>query len=263
MPEIDPGAYPWIKDYSPGESLSLRVPPPKGYVRARAGKGSFGEWLRRLPLKPGRPEVMLYDGRSKPNQTVHHAVIDMDVGRRDLQQCADAVIRLRAEYLLAVGRIRDIHFNFTSGDRADLARWREGVRPIVRGNEVSWARTARPDDSYENFREYLDEVFTYAGTASLRRELLHVASPEDMKIGDLFIRGGHPGHAVIVLDMAKDGKNRKVFLLAQSHMPAQDIHVLRNPRDTELSPWYATDFGAALQTPEWTFNRNELMRFAE
>lgn len=47
----------------------------------------------------------------------------------------------------------------------------------------------------------------------------------------------------------------------QSYMPAQDMHILRNPLNADLSPWYAEDFGEVLQTPEWTFDASDLKRF--
>ncbi len=55
--------------------------------------------------------------------------------------------------------------------------------------------------------------------------------------------------------------DKKIFLLAQSYMPAQDIHILRNPDDEDLSPWYSVDFGEKLHTPEWIFTKKELCRF--
>ena len=59
-----------------------------------------------------------------------------------------------------------------------------------------------------------------------------------MKIGDVFIKGGSPGHAVTIVDIAINPKtNKKVFLLAQSYMPAQEIKILKNPNNSELSPW--------------------------
>ena len=83
-----------------------------------------------------------------------------------------------------------------------------------------------------------------------------------MKIGDVFIRGGFPGDAVIVVNMAERADTgERLFLLAQSYMPAQDIHLLRNPTDAELSPWYPLTFGDRLRTPEYTFRRDELKRF--
>ena len=62
---------------------------------------------------------------------MHLAVIDMDIGERDLQQCADAVIRLRAEYLYGTGQYDKIHFNFTSGFNAQYIKWMQGSRISV------------------------------------------------------------------------------------------------------------------------------------
>jgi hypothetical protein len=242
------------------DSLERRISPPESFTRIPVAPGSFGEWLRGLPLKEGRPPIHLYDGRLKFNQEAHWAVVDIDTGRKDLQQCADAVIRLRAEYLFASGRAEDVAFNFTSGDPAAWARWAEGYRPVVTNGRVSWKRYSDPEGSYRSFRAYLDSVFTYAGSISLARELQPVVDPSEVDLGDVFIHGGSPGHAVLVVDVARrDSDGSKLFLLVQSYMPAQEIHVLRNPgRD---DPWYAATFGETLATPEWTFLRTDLKRF--
>jgi hypothetical protein len=224
-----------------------------------------------LPLKPHGAVVKLFDGRVKPNSGVYVAVIDLPIGpveagrygRRDLHQCADAVIRLRAEYLFAQGRYDDIRFRFTSGFLAEYGRWRRGERITVSDNNARWEQTGPSSDSFQNFWRYLETVFAYAGTASLAREL-KIVSREDLDIGDVFIQPGHPGHAVIVVDAAVNRESgRNVFLLAQSYMPAQEIQVLANPNDARLSPWYAADFGATLRTPEWTFAAGDLKRFRE
>lgn len=87
---------------------------------------------------------------------------------------------------------------------------------------------------------------------------------EDMKIGDVFLKGEDPGHCVIVVDMAENRTTgEKLFMLAQSYMPAQDIHILKNPRNEEISPWYPVAFGETLNTPEWSFNKNQLVRFQD
>jgi len=44
--------------------------------------------------------VKYYDGSTKINRNVYCSVIDQDIDPVDLQQCADAVMRLRGEYLL-------------------------------------------------------------------------------------------------------------------------------------------------------------------
>jgi hypothetical protein len=252
--------YRWLAE-TVEDSLQQRVPPPEGYRREPIPAHAYGTWLRGLPLKPGRPPVHLYDGNLKANQDAHHAVIDIDPGEHDLQQCADAVMRLRAEYMFSRGCDSEIRFDFTSGDVARWIDWREGDRPEVSGNHVTWGRTATPDDGYRNFRRYLDVVFTYAGSASLSRELTLVEDPSSPEIGDVFIEGGFPGHAVLVVDVAVNEDGERVFLLAQSYMPAQEIHLLRSPEE-DIDPWYRARASGILETPEWEFRYKDLKRFS-
>lgn len=230
-------------------------------MRVAAAPESFADWLRHLPLKPAGSPVLHFDGRPKPNQSLHAAVIDIDVGKRDLQQCADAVIRLRAEYLYAGGaadRAR-IAFDFTSGDRVSFARWAEGWRPVVVKNRVSWQRSGARGNDRALFADYLATIFTYAGSKSLERELAPVRDARKAQGGDVFIQGGFPGHAVIVVDVAVDPNGRHVMLLAQSFMPAQSIHVLKNPKG---GVWYDAAAGDP-ETPEWTFRAGHVRRFRE
>ncbi len=244
-----------------GKTIRERINVPEDYERIPLDEKSFGYYLRNLPLKPDGTDVFLYNGKPKANK-VHAAVIDMEIGSLDLQQCADAVIRLRSEYLFARKLYGLIHFNFTNGFRADYAKWALGYRIDVKGDQIKWIRTDMTSYEYPAFRRYLDVVFTYAGTYSLAQELVK-AEYRDIQPGDVFIRGGSPGHAVIVVDVAVNhSTGQKIFLLAQSYMPAQDIHVLINPSDPELSPWYEVDPGAEIiRTPEWEFRVEELRRF--
>ncbi|MBN1255566.1 MAG: DUF4846 domain-containing protein [Deltaproteobacteria bacterium] len=257
-----PKNYPWLGEREPTTTIATEIPPPEGYKRIETSTNSFAHWLCHLPLKNKGIPVYLYNGTKKINQDAHVAVVDIDTGTRDLQQCADAVIRLRAEYLYSKNLYPAIHFNFTSGDEASFTKWAAGYRPIVNGNKVQWVKRAGQDSSYSNFRSYLTTVFIYAGTYSLNRELTSRKDIHEMEIGDIIIEPGFPGHAVIVVDMAENKENgKKVFLLAQSYMPAQDIHVLKNPNNAGLSPWYDLDFGHILRTPEWQFKSTDLKYF--
>ena len=58
-------------------------------------------------------------------------------------------------------------------------------------------------------------------------------------------------------------RGEKVFIIAQSYMPAQDIHILKNPSKRDGDPWYPLDFGDELVTPEWTFTADQVYRFAD
>ena len=245
-----------------GETVQARIIVPEGFERTPVPQGSFGEYLRNLPLKAHGSKVKYYNGRTKP-RNVYEAVLDMDIGNRNLQQCADAAIRLRAEYLYETEQYDKIHFNFTNGFRADYATWMEGNRIQVQGNEVNWIKQAGYSKDYASFRKYLDMVFAYAGTLSLSKEMQKVPF-EEMQIGDLFIEGGSPGHCVIVVDMAENKTTgEKNFLIAQGYMPAQDIHILKNPAKCDDNPWYSLKAGDKLITPEWEFDGEELGRFGD
>ncbi|MEN3002835.1 DUF4846 domain-containing protein [Dehalobacterium formicoaceticum] len=243
-----------------GNSVRERITPPEGFIRMEMEQDSFGAYLQNLPLKPHGARVLYFDGREK-TKDVYAAVVDMEIGERDLQQCADAVIRLRAEYLYQQEMYDKIRFSFVSGFSADYSTWMQGNRINVNGSQVTWVKQAEYNKDYASFRKYLDMVFAYAGTASLAKELNPILVAE-MRIGDVFIVGGSPGHCVIIVDMAENrSTGEKLFLLAQSYMPAQDIQILKNPRNSSISPWYDLDFGETLITPEWQFDQEYLMRF--
>lgn len=246
-----------------GRTILERINTPLNFNRVRVEENSFGHYLRLLPLKAHNANVKYYNGVAKPNRGIYMAVVDLDIGDKNLQQCADAVIRLRAEYLYHHKAYNKIHFNFTNGFRVDYDKWMKGNRVVVNGNEAYWRKSALPSNTSDDLWNYLELVFTYAGTLSLEKELQPVPLAS-LSIGDVFIQGDSPGHAVIVVDVATNtNTNQKIFLLAQSYMPAQEIQILQNPTNDEISPWYETDFDGELITPEWIFDRNDLMRFED
>jgi len=222
---------------------------------------SFESWLRNAPLKEYGTSVYLFNGDLKRNRHVHAAVLSFDVGSSDLQQCADAVMRLRAEYLFHKKAFDSITFTFTNGTKAPYSKWRAGYRTQVSGNAVAWVKKANVDTSYVAFRKYMNTVFMYCGTYSLSKELKHI-SITTIKAGDVFITGGFPGHAMMVMDVARNKTTgKKIFMLAQSYMPAQDIHIVKNSNNMEISPWFEIPENERLETPEWTFEVSDLKRF--
>jgi hypothetical protein len=246
-----------------GMTIEERFLLPEGYERIKVNEYSFSGYLRKLPLKPHNTPVRLFNGNLKSNQNVHMAVVDMDIGNRDLHQCADAVIRLRAEYLYQMQEYDKIHFNFTSGFRVDYAKWIQGYRVAVDGNRSYWKKSVSPSNTNDDFRDYLNLIYTYAGTLSLSKELKN-KEYKDIFPGDIFIQAGSPGHAVIVIDLAiNKTTGKKIYMLAQSYMPAQEIHILKNP-EKDNSPWYELNpDNRVIETPEWTFYSHDLKRFEE
>jgi hypothetical protein len=239
-----------------GTCIQNRFNTPSNFHRIPAEPGTFQEYLRNLPLKPHGSKVKYFNGIIKEN-ICYDAVVDLDIGKKDLLQCADAVMLLRAEYFYSRKEFDKISFALTNGFKVDYSEWQKGNRIIAEGNKTYWKHIAAPSEDYKGFRSYMDLIFTYAGTLSLSKSLTS-KSVSDINIGDIFIVGGSPGHAIIVTDMAVNDAGEKIFLLTQSYMPAQEIHILKNPTDEKISPWYSANIIGHLHTPEWTFATDEL-----
>lgn len=214
------------------------IPVPKGFIRPVYPANSFAFWLRGLLLKTDKT-VYLFNGQLKKNQAAQFAVLDMPRSTTGLQQCADVIMRLRAEYLFLQKRYNEIRFTDFEGRLYD---WTKGA-------------------DRKGFEKYLDLVFGWCGSASLEKQLNTVPDFNSIEPGDVLIRGGFPGHAVIVADLAINTKGEECYLLIQGYQPAQDIHILINPMDPELSPWYPVSGSDTVYTPEWVFYKSQLRRW--
>ncbi|MFP3833163.1 DUF4846 domain-containing protein [Chryseobacterium sp. SIMBA_028] len=225
-------------------TIRERFSPPKEYEWEDEKSDSFGYFIENFKLKPYGSQILKYDGSPIATQHLHEAIFDIDTGNKDLQQCADAIIRLRAEYLYKMKRFDEIKFHFTSGDLLSWNDYKNGTRAIVNGNSVSFRKMSAFDDSYQGFRNYLDLIFNYAGTISLNKETRPVTQNSDLKTGDILITPGSPGHIVFIAGVSKNKKGKKVYLLAEGFTPAQSIHLLSNPFNKNISPWYDLDINA-------------------
>ena len=242
-----------------GMTVDKRYNLPEGYTRMTFPEDSFAHYLQTFPVKKYGENVYYFDGREKPNK-VHDSILDIDVGTQDLQQCADAIMRLRAEYLYKNKRYKEISFNFVNGFDANFDKWASGYKISNSSNKSTWVKSGKEDYGYENFRKYLIMVFSYANTYSLDKQMKS-KDIKDMIPGDVFIKPGFPGHAIIVMDVGQNKEGNKVFLLAQSYMPAQDMHILKN-FNSKISPWYSLDeIKQTLNTPEWTFTSDQFKTF--
>lgn len=229
------------------KTIITRFNPPTGYERKSYPNNSFASYLQNLPLKPFGAKVLYYNGNEKNADYVYISVIDMKIGKQDLQQCADAIMRLRGEYFYGLKQYDSIHFCFLSDHKPRY-----------------YKEYAKGDYSYTKFLKYMDFIFSYANTGSLYRELKPVKNIDDIEIGDVLIKTGNPiGHAIIVVDVAvHKTTGKKVFMLAQSYMPAQETQILINPDNDTISPWYEVPAqDERIATPEWTFYPNDLRRF--
>lgn len=240
------------------DTLRERFGAPSGFELDRGDSDSLVAWLVGLPLAAVGTPVRSYRGEVvlAANDPRLAAVSTLDVGDHDLQQCADAVIRLYAEHAFVTSRDEELVFRAVSGDEMPFARWLAGERLTLRGEHLRWASGGAPRArSHASLRSWLDRVFEYASTLSLRRDSRAIARSE-LRAGDFFVQGGSPGHAVMVLATARDRAGRVRALLGQSYMPAQSFHVLAH----EGEPWFDLDQDV-VSTPFWRpFEWSDLRR---
>ena len=239
-------------------TIKTRINVPQGYTRDTP-KDPWQNYLQNLKLLPGKSEILDYTGNPIADQDSHVAIIDLDVGTKDLQQCADAIIRIRAEYLYKNKKYEDINFHFTSGDLYKWTDHAKGIRPVVNGNQVRFVKRKPEDNSYSNFKNYLNYVYMYAGTISLNRYQKKVSRNNPLQIGDIIIKAGSPGHAVLIVDKAKKS-GKYIYLLAEGYTPAQSIHIL-DSKENNTSPWFTINSSGSVSSGRYYFFNPDIVRF--
>lgn len=238
-----------------------QIPLPAGFEYVKSGDTVYSNWLLDLSLKENKT-VYLYNGKLKSDQNVQYGVLDIDIGKKDLVQCADAVMKLRADFLFAKKRYNEMNFIATSGDSLSFSKWLKGMRWKEKGTGLITYKTHSDGSNIiSDYNSFMELVFSYCGTYSLSKQLKPVADVNSIQPGDIFITGGFPGHAVTVISVARNSKGDKIFMLSQGYMPAQDIHVLKNYSNPGISPWYSSKELYPLYTPQWQFESGSLKRW--
>ncbi|HET7001076.1 MAG TPA: DUF4846 domain-containing protein [Puia sp.] len=217
---------------------------------------SWQSFLQHLPTE-NKP-IVDYKGNQIYNQQKHFAILTYDIGTTDLQQCADALIRLRSEYLFSQKKYTQIGFHFNSGIYYRLMDYLQGVHPIFRNGQQVLVQTGTVSElSHTSLRKWLDIVYTYANTVSLCKEL---KKADGLQTGTVIIFPGNPGHCCIIIDEAITDKRDTVYKLAEGYMPAQSMYVLSNPFEPEWNPWYHLG-KAEINTASCSFRSYYLKKF--
>lgn len=239
LPIFTPGNF---KD---GDRCVGDISVPSGYERIEGLDKEYSEFLRSVPVKPKGTKVTLFEDGEKAKfaNAVSCAVIDLPL-LSNAEQCADACMRLRSEYLFRHGKYGRICFH----DNAGIPFQYLGGR----------CRKA--------FDVYMRTVYNVANTTSLCKELPN-RELKDVQPGDILVYKVRPGrkygHAILVLDVAQNTKNgKKMVMLAEGCTPACDIHILANLKSPGKSPWFSWDDKADVQYFNcFKYYGNELRHF--
>lgn len=205
-----------------GRECIGQIRPPRGFERIVVEKDSFGEFIREFPLQKRGSHMKYYNGELALGQYIGYAVLDLPM-LANTEQCADAVMRMRAEYLWEKGRYPLIHFHSVSG----------------KDQKYSGGANRKA------FEQYLRNVYGNSNTASLLREMKPKPFCEIVP-GDVLVYeapDSHSyGHAALVADVAYNERTgQTAILLAQSSMPALTMHILRDVLHPIRSPWVIVD----------------------
>ncbi len=244
-----------------GLTVKSRVSIPEGYFRDSLSKHSFEYYVRNQKLKAFGAKVINYDSTPYFYQLGHVGVLNISVPKNGLQQCADALIRIRSEYLWSQNQKNKIGFEFTSGHYCSWIKYAEGYRPKVAGSKVGFHKTAKANHTKANFYKYLNLIYMYSGTLSLNVEMKEIKNLAKLKIGDMLILGGSPGHVIMIADKIKNQEGDLLFLFIQGNTPAQSVHMLKNLSDASISPWYELDLSKEVSVPGYTFDKPKFIRF--
>lgn len=215
---------------------------PLGYKRVKVQDRSYATYLRSLPLKPAGNKVQLYTGGDANYQWLSAAVVDMKL-LSNYEQCADVTMRIRAEYLYMNGRYKDICFTDVNGQKMQY--------------QVGKDRNA--------FESYLRRVYGMCNTSSLYRET-SPRSVQDVQPGDVLVyparKGRQYGHAVLVVDVARNRSGKVAVLCVEGNTPAREMHLLRNVAHPRRNPWFIlNDDGNTLHISVFSFAPEELRHY--
>lgn len=233
----------WINET--GGTVVTRFKVPKGYTRVQYEAGSYAEYVRNLPLKAYGTKMYEYNGKLVENQSWCASVIKTEFHSRGWLQCADCVMQLVGDYLYGKGRYNDIVFQLSGGSKLKFGTWAGG------------------DYSRSKYLSFMSSVYCSANTYSLMSQSESVKmNIKDIFPGAYFIMKKDSkhlyGHAVYVIDVAKNAKGDVAFLLAQGSTPSQDMHIFLNPLHPD-DPWYySNEIGSSFAIPFWTFSTSNL-----
>ena len=234
---------------------------PQGFDYVDDGDSVYSNWLLDLKLKKSKT-VYLYNGKLKSNQDAQYGVLNIKIGKKDLLQCADAAMKLKADHLFERHLYDQIRFITTSGSEVSFDDWLKGVRWKAKGAKlVLYNVNKERTNIHQDYDLFMELVFSYCGTYSLSKQLKPVNDSKSIQPGDIFVYGGFPGHAVTVMAVAKNEQGERIFLLSQGYMPAQDLHILKNYANADQNPWYKVSELYPLFTPQWQFEKGTLKRW--
>jgi uncharacterized protein DUF4846 len=221
-------------------TILTRFEPPKDFKRIWYKNNGFADWIRNLPLKESKSEVLDYHGKifkSKDDTTIA-AVVNWDIKGKRLEQCMDILIRFHAEYLWENNKQEKLVLPLPGRKSLKWKDWQEGFRPKFKGINFDLIKSDKYNSSKNNFNKFLNLVFAESHTQQFYYAFPQIER-EEVQVGDIIIKKGIKGHAVIIVDLAKNSEGDLIALVGQGDTPACEFYLLNFKKDNQ---WIPLDF---------------------
>ncbi len=216
------------------EPLNIHFSPPEGFSRVKLPPGSFGAWLRKMPILKKRGPVRDYRGRifKTREDSAVAAVAACDISGRSLDQCMDILMRFYSAWLKENGRLDALALALPDGTMLGFSDWKKGIRPFFKGLHFQLKQTARIQKT-NILNAYLNTIFEWTGTQAFYH-FYKTVPLDSLQPGDFIIKKGRKGHAVLIADLVSDAQGNKLALIGQGDTPACAFYFLQNSAE---SPW--------------------------
>ena len=248
-----------------GTSISSMIQVPQDFIRPPFPATSLQSYLQTLPVKSYNSKVIKYDGYEK-HFNCYAAVLQTDLEiTEDLIHGEHIIQYLRAQFLYKSEKYDMINYSYDDNRSLSFDQWGAGARFVWQDTIYVLDTIAAENYSYESFQKYMNTIFQNSSTNSIAMDTRNIDYSE-LSIGDVLVQPKdfrNRGHAVFVVDMAvHPSTGEKLVLLAQGYMPSQDLHILKNTLEPEISPWYrVNDESPYFATAQWTFRQKHARRF--
>lgn len=232
-------------------TVTTRFNPPTGFKGVEAPANSFGAYLQNFPLRKYDAKPLRYnsdsDSLEEDKSTGVASVLDIDlIHKRNLQIAPNSLILLYSKYLYNSQLYSDISFKLSTTPvfECDYNTWTTGGRLNVQGNKITWCKEHTANCGHKDvelgtndstFKWYMQNVMLYTSMASFKSNLYKVQK-NDANIGDVIFFADSNVPSIIV-DMATDSSGNKIYIAACGGTPACEIHILKNEKNADMSPW--------------------------
>jgi len=237
---------------------------PDGFFRPPFPTESYQTYLQSIAIKTADAKVMKFNGYEK-KFICYVAVVEEELMDEDIMHGEHYAQKLRAQYLYNHSKYELIRFSYDDNRSISYQEWMDGMRFVWQDSIFVLDSISAPASGDIVFKKFMKELYSNSTSLGLNSDT-YVLPIDQLSIGDVFIQPQDlysPGHAVLILDMAVDPlTGEKLVLLGQGYTPAQNMHILANPFDEDISPWYRVkEDEPFFATAQWTFRMKHLRRF--